>query len=249
MLSIVIPSKNEKYLQRTIDGIFDSAIGDIEIIAICGSGQRDAINRAVQIAKGKYILKCDAHTLFDYGFDKKLISVCGENTVVVPRIYALDVNNWKRYEGTGIDFFYMDWRLRHQGWPSYNVREESYGKTSELMCCQGNCFLMTKDMFLRLDGLDEKHGQWGQLGVEISCKAWLSGGRMIVHKDTWFAHWFRKHNIPYQLNSISIEKAKEYSHWLWLGNNWNKQERTLGWLIDKFDPVPSWGTVERKAVA
>jgi len=40
---------------------------------------------------------------------------------------------------------------------------------------------------LELEGLDERHGFWGQFGTEISCKSWLSGGRQVVNKKTWFA--------------------------------------------------------------
>lgn len=245
MISVIIPSCNEKYLQKTIEGFS----GDIEVIVICNDGQRSAVNRAVSIARGEYILKCDAHTLFSDEFDEKLIAACSDNTVVVPRMYTLDVDKWQRIKETVNDFLYMDWRMRFQSWPSYEKRIEAQGNIAELMCCQGNCFLMKKSMYEDIGGLDEGHGQWGQLGIEISCKAWLSGGRMVVCKDAWFAHWFRPHNIPYNLTRLQIEKAKQYSRDLWLNNKWPLQKKSLLWLVEHFDPVPSWGPLERKAVA
>ena len=119
-VSIIIPSRNEPYLQRTINSLFERARGDIEIIVILdgywptpsleaddrlilihrGSphGMRNGINSAVQLAKGDYLLKCDAHCLFDVGYDEKLIKDCKYNWVMVPRRYELDVNQWDRTE-------------------------------------------------------------------------------------------------------------------------------------------------------
>ena len=42
---------------------------------------------------------------------------------------------------------------------------------------------------------DEKHGSWGQYGTEWACKSWLSGGKLITTKKTWFGHMFRTGNF------------------------------------------------------
>jgi len=97
--------------------------------------------------------------------------------------------------------------------------------------------------FYDLEGMDEKHGSWGQFGTEIACKSWLSGGKMVVNKKTWYSHLFRTQNgfgFPYVLSGNAQERAREYSRWLWLGDNWNLAKLPLKWLIKKFAPVPGW---------
>lgn len=35
------------------------------------------------------------------------------------------------------------------------------------------------------------YGSWGNQGIEVACKTWLSGGRVLVNHNTWYAHMFR----------------------------------------------------------
>jgi cephalosporin hydroxylase len=76
--------------------------------------------------------------------------------------------------------------------------------------------------------------------VEVSLKAWLSGGALMVNKKTWFAHWFRgDEGFPYPLTSKEISAARQYSRDLWLKDQWPGQVRKLEWLVEKFNP-PGW---------
>ena len=78
-LSVIIPARNEKYLQRTIDNVLANIEADTEIIAICDGywpdppiqdherviithhtearGQRPSINEAAKIARGTFMMK------------------------------------------------------------------------------------------------------------------------------------------------------------------------------------------------
>jgi glycosyltransferase involved in cell wall biosynthesis len=116
MLSIIIPSRNEIYLQPTIDSLLANAKGEIEIIAIldgywppvplkddirvkilhrgASRGMRNGINSAVAMAKGDYIMKIDAHCMVSPGFDEVLKADCEKNWVVIPRRKRLDAKNW-----------------------------------------------------------------------------------------------------------------------------------------------------------
>lgn len=92
------------------------------------------------------------------------------------------------------------------------------------------------------------HG--GQFGTEIACKSWLSGGKLITSKKTWFGHMFRTGNFrgsgwkgssfPYELTQEQIEAARAYSKDLWLNDKWDGANYPLSWLIDKFRPIPDW---------
>ena len=95
MVSVLITARNEKYLERTIRDVLDNAEGEIEVIVVLDGyvpdskidmqdarvlflhyafpvGQRAAINEAARQARGKYIMKLDAHCAVDKGFDVKL---------------------------------------------------------------------------------------------------------------------------------------------------------------------------------
>jgi hypothetical protein len=81
------------------------------------------------------------------------------------------------------------------------------------------------------------------MAVEVAMKSWLSGGRQVINKKTWFAHLFRTQTgfgFPYRISSSDQKKAREYSNKFWKGNKWPKQTRKLEWLIDRFGPLPGW---------
>ena len=116
MLSIIMPSRNERFMSKTIEGLLQKAKGEIEVIVILdgywakpiighpkviyihkgkAEGMRPAINDGVAIAKGKYIMKTDAHCMFDEGFDIKLIADSQPNWVTIPRRKRLDADHWQ----------------------------------------------------------------------------------------------------------------------------------------------------------
>jgi len=135
--------------------------------------------------------------------------------------------------------------LHFQYWNSYGRRPEVkvQGNIADTMCQLGAAWFMHRERFWELGGCDEAHGSWGQMGVEMSCKAWLSGGRQVVNKNTWFSHMFRTQpgfNFPYPQNQARVDKAREYSKWLWWGDRWDKAIRPFSWIIDHFAPVPDW---------
>lgn len=116
----------------------------------------------------------------------------------------------------------------------------------DVMTSLGACFFMSRHRFRKLGGLDEAAGSWGQFGVEIALKTWLSGGRHVVNKRTWFAHFFRVGGIgfPYPITGSEQEKAREYSRQLWFANAWKHQVRPLAWVIEHFKPLPDWHSPE-----
>lgn len=146
----------------------------------------------------------------------------------------------------------FDRALHFQYWREYRRREEFKRQESrgvaETMSCIGACFLMERSRFWALGGMDEGHGSWGQYGTELACKAWLSGGRMVTHLGTWFAHLFRTGNFgkngesswPYPINQRDIDAARKHSRDLWLSDRWPQSVRKLSWLTDHFAPVPDW---------
>src|SRR5512135_900102 len=127
-LSILIPSRNEMFLTKTIENILVNIEGNTEVIAICDGnwpdppmadhpkvtliykaqpmGQRAATNYAAMYSRAKFIMKLDAHCKVDKGFDVKLMNVCEYDMTLVPRQYNLHAFDWicekcgdRRYQG------------------------------------------------------------------------------------------------------------------------------------------------------
>jgi len=158
---------------------------------------------------------------------------------------------WKPREGKGP---YVSWRfdknMQFKHWRKHCRRPEAQGDLVETLSFAGPCFFMHRDRFWELGGCDEAHGSWGQFGTEWACKTWLSGGKLITTRKTWFAHLFRTGNFkgsghmgssfPYPLSGAQQEHAKRYSRNLWLNDNWPKAIHPLSWLVDRFKPVPDF---------
>ena len=227
LLSIVIPSRNEKYLKQTIKDLLSKATGDIEIIAVldgCWSeivenervhyihftesqGMRGAINAGVAVAKGKYIMKTDGHCMFDKGFDEKL-KECEKNWIVIPRRYALDVHNWKIEERTDdkypIDVMELNSDL--QGVPTHKRKENALIPTESF---QGSCWFMHKEYFKELELLDEKRfGGFWQEAQEMAMKCKKNGGKVMRNTKTWYGHLHKTKGRGYSLQEDKNKTRK-----------------------------------------
>ena len=125
--------------------------------------------------------------------------------------------------------------------PEYE-EQKAKDNLTDTMGLQGSFWLLTRDKYWELNICDEKHGSWGQQGVEVACKTWLSGGRVVCNHDTWYAHMFRTQqgfSFPYEQKGSQIQQAREYSKKLFVDGGF-KGKHDLQWLLDKFYPVPGW---------
>lgn len=150
---------------------------------------------------------------------------------------------WKPRRGTTTTAWRFDQALHFQYWKDQQGRQ--VGDYPETLSLLGACWFADREWFLQdLEGLDERHGSWGQMGTELACKAWLSGGRVVCNRKTWFAHLFRTQGgdfgFPYPIKASEQEAARIYSRDVWLKRGWARQTRTLYDLIAHFAPVPGW---------
>lgn len=263
-VTAIVPSRNEPYLQQTIDSLLSSAEGEIEVIAIldgywpnpplkddkrlkiihrgAAQGMRAAINSGVAMARGDYILKADAHCLFDKGFDVILAANCEDNWVVVPRRYRLDVERFDVIEDgrPPIDYMSLSPDLHGKEWQRPDRADI---EIDDLMSSQGSCWFMKKEYFHELELLDEEtYGTFWSEFQEIGLKVWLSGGQVKVNKKTWYAHWHKTKvdGRGYTLPRDEKEKAAAAVAKWKDGTGWHKQVYPLNYLIEKFAPVPGW---------
>lgn len=275
MISIVIPARNEKYLNPTIKSLLDNALEEIEIIVILDGyypperiedprvhyihrgvsrGMRNGINSAVALAKGKYIMKIDAHCMVDKGYDVALKTNCEENWVVIPRRKRLDADNWciQDVGKPDVDYEYLSFpdNPADFGGPGLNgriwterIRERKDIMIDDNLSFQGSCWFMHKDYFYKLDLMDEiNYGTFWSEAQEIGFKAWLSGGAVKVNKLTWYAHLHKgkKHGRGYSLDHSQLPIAAQYSK-RWINEKvWDKQTLPFHTMIEKFMPMPGW---------
>jgi hypothetical protein len=162
-------------------------------------------------------------------------------------MYNLDRHTWQPKLHKKTDYMYIGWNEKDQlrslyysgrDWKHWHRREQEIDET---MGCMGPCRFMSAKTFWDLGGCDEKHGSWGSEGIEWACKAWLSGGKMIVNKKTWFAHWFRGSDggFPYRITSGDVNRARRHAENMWLKNKWEGQKYPFAYMINKFNP-PTW---------
>jgi glycosyltransferase involved in cell wall biosynthesis len=287
-VSVIIPSRDERYLQATIDDVLAKAEGDVEVVVSLdgywpakvlrpdkrvtilhqgtvhnNKGMREAINSAVAISTGQYIMKLDEHCLMDQGYDRKLVAEHAEdNWVVIPRRYRLDPETWTvpkdPYRRPPIDYMYMaypyertnDWRcgLHGEEWRQrYHDRKDI--PIDETMAWQGSCYFISRNWWDHLGPLDSKNYGWfTHEPQEIGNKTWLGGGALMVNKNTWYAHWHKGNkgrgynfsNHQYAMHKEENERGRRFCIDYWVNNRWEDRVHDWEWLIEKFWPIPGW---------
>jgi glycosyltransferase involved in cell wall biosynthesis len=289
MLSVIIPSRNIPswpFTQRTIDDLFNKATGEIEVICVLdgyllnpplkerrnltvihnveSKGMRPAINMAADIAKGKFICKCDDHVAFGEGYDEILAADCEDNWLVVPSRYSLNGDAFlageekiKKYGP--IDYLYLTypflkeeqfgWGLHGKKWygehgvtGGYFDREKKLKNIliDDLLTCQGSCWFMQREYFYKIGKMQQEGYHDHQEAQEMVFKVWLSGGRCVVNKKTWYAHLHKSEGRGYHLFRHHVIDSQIYSTDLWMNNKWNGQIKPLKSLIEN----PSWWPLE-----
>jgi len=273
-VSVLIPSRNEKYLTKTVEGIFAEATGDIEVIIVLdgpasyplprkrknliliqkpqAEGLRKAINDAVEKASGKYLLKTDAHCLFKKGFDEIFQKDCEDNWVVIPRYYPLDVDHWRRIRGRKpLDYFFLSCPWKNAKYPSkfmmkdceWSVMDQTRKKLliDDLMTFTGVCWFMPTAHFRnRLGGLSTSDfGNFAE-NQEIVLKTWLGGGRVIINKKNWCAHFEQKlTDRGWGLQKRVVLQSHEAIAKYFANNQWQQRVHDFAWLVEKFWPLPT----------
>lgn len=267
-VSILIPARNEPYLEATVRDLLKNLRLDFEIligldgpdqtVGLFGDervrvhrteqrvGMRPLINMLARKATGEYLIRLDAHCMIAEGMDQALVEVCereGHVGVVAMR-YELDAKRWQRRDQTDVPYRRLSHKsedgvgLRSLPWPQWADAHQAE-VIGETMSCSGSSWTCRRSTFVDWwGGFDEQHGTFGQEGCEIACMFWLSGGRFLVHKGTWYAHHNRG-KATYALGGSVKPRSIEHSHHLWVGNHWKFARYGFDWLIAKFQP-PGW---------
>jgi len=134
--------------------------------------------------------------------------------------------------------YFEDYKHR----PKYEKDKKETGLT-ETMSIQGSCFMLTRKNYWDSNICDEKMGNWGHQGIEVACKTWLTGGRVLVNHTTWYAHLFRtNHNLkfPWPVSGKDQNEVKKrVTEYIYNGKIKN-QKYPVSWLVKRFWPVYGW---------
>jgi len=247
-LSAIIPDWKDPMLHKTIDSLLDnSGLGDqLEVIAVLdgcdstqpfrddprirvirhgkNSGMREAINTGVRLARGEYLMRTDEHCMFGNNYDVILTTQTEPNWIVTPRRYYLDPVKWEV-----MDIPYVDYeklviqdgkKFAGQKWPSRSEERKDIA-IDETMAMQGSVWFMPHAWWDKVivNLQTEGYGPLIQDSHEMQFKTWQAGGKLMLNKNTWFAHKHRSfprtHNNGTKETPANCDAGYAYALSVW----------------------------------
>ena len=247
-LSVVIPSYKDPCLHKTVDSILEnSALGnELEIIVVLDGywpakplvddprvklvhlggnrGMRGAINAGVAVARGEYLMRTDEHCMFAKDVDKEIIDNMEDDWIVVQKRFFLDPDKWEVMDMPPVEFEKLviqgGKKFAGQRWPT-RTKEKKDVMIDETMAMQGSCWFMKRSWWEKvIVELDTKnYGPLIQDSHEMVFKTWQAGGKMMLNKNTWYAHkhrgFSRTHNNGTKENPANCEDGYAYGLKVW----------------------------------
>jgi len=248
-LSVVIPDYKDPLLHKTIDSLLDnSELGDqLEVIAVldgCWSdtpfreddrlivvhrgqngGMREAINTGVRVARGEFLMRTDEHCIFGKGYDRIMTESCEPNWIMTARRYFLDPVKWEVMDLPYIDYEklviqHTELGQKFAGRP-WDRPDRADVMVDETMAMQGSMWLMPHKWWDEVIGelQTEGYGPLIQDSHEMQFKTWKAGGKLMLNKNTWFAHkhssFRRTHNNGTPENPAKNEEGYAYALSQW----------------------------------
>lgn len=215
-ISIIFPVRNEgKNVKMTLDSLFtaktscsfeviivnDGSVDhcceflknyskkdNITLIETEGIGAANARNEGAKVAKGDYLIFCDAHLQFQDCWLENLIEPLknSKTDAVSPAIGSIENDDFIGYGQTLKSNLRIKWNEKAVG-------------LSETAVLPGACLAIKKDVFEEVGGFEKGFQTWGHEDVELSIKLWLFGYRCHVLPSVKINHLFRR-ELPYKVN-------------------------------------------------
>ncbi len=220
-LTVIIPSRRERFLGRTIEDVLKNARGDVEVIAVLDGywpdpplpndkrliqlhrgqwqGMRPGINAAVACARGQVFMKLDGHCALPEGFDVELCRELEDDWIVVPRRYSLDADTWiPNLKRPIVDAHYLSW-------PYERPEDRTCGLHGTVWASRAE---ERKDVLL-----DDEMSSQGSCWV-MTRKHWDRLGPMEVQNYGTFAQEFQELGMKTWLGggSVKVNKRTWYAH-------------------------------------
>ncbi len=237
-------------------------------------GMRGSINAGVRLSRGEYLLIIDEQCSVDQGYDIKLIADCSDNWVVIPRRKRLNAETWELVNDgrPDIDYMQVDYPYQRPYDKTCGLHGAEWKRPEradilidDTPTMQGSCYFMTRKWWDRIlpNGLDDvNYGPFTAEAQEVSFKTWFTGGRVVVNKKTWYAHFHKgKHgkgygfsNEQYKRHLAGMEKGRRYVIDYWMTTHDFLGDVSVGekgydfkWYInEKFAGSPGWENWEER---
>lgn len=192
----------------------------LRYIATPGLGVAQARNLGASVARGEYLIFCDAHITVPAGWPDNLLEAFKDDSVdaVAPAIGSLENPAAIGYGQTWNEQLQVVW-----------LPPPPQMKTSAAPLLPGGCVAVRAGAFWQVGGFDQGFIVWGHEDVELSLKMWLFGYRLCVNPSVKILHLFRnKHPYPVRMDHFLYNMLRlAYSHF----NN-ERIEKVLD-LIDR----------------
>lgn len=233
-------------------------------------GMRQAFYRGALMATGEFLMKCDGHCIFAPGWDDALKADCDGDWLVVPTRHSIDGEVWKAnptdgakaVKGRHFNYHFLTWpfdlglygyglHAKTFDWNTNRVVNERWKSKpiDDLMSFQGSCWFMRAALFHRLwpNGLDHANYYFYQEAQEIGLTVWMSGGRCVVNKKTFYCHLHKGNNNLHTIDgregrgfflNVRRKRASEkYATDYWLNDRMPNAQRTFVQFIERFSDL------------
>ena len=262
MVSVLITARNEKQenLKRTVKSLHETAIDPIEVlVAIDGGEIPDLDNAIVHVnntplgrrvsnnilaakADGEYLFFLDAHCNMTPGWDRELVSACGDINLSYCVIQDIDEETWE-YKPGKYGFVSLNRNLVEKWWDKKPL--DQCGPVEQSMAITGCAWMVKKTSYWELGGYDEHLGPYGYDGPEWSLKVQLANppGKVLLCTNVVCGHVFGTNN-----------GNKLYRPELMTADQWREEMyKTYGkagidTLIQSFGDVPDWNALQERTV-
>jgi hypothetical protein len=182
------------------------------------------------------------------GFDEALALTCGERDICIPAKYSLNPDTWTRFKEPW-HYFYLMWPwdptlpcvgLQDRNYGADYNRDRAHQTIDDILSFQGSAWMLRKSYWQRLlpNGMDHEHYYYCGEPLEIGLEAWVTGGRVKVIKDVWYAHLWKGSNPETKRKFQRLHRPWNDAM-LWATRYWMTHPGFPA-VIDRFGPLPGW---------
>lgn len=219
-------------------------------------GMRGAINAGVAVSRGEYFMRLDEHCSFGDGYDRILTEDCPKEGLITARRYFLDPERWVVLDKPYVDYERLVIqnvgenvrKFTGQKWDS-RTKERKDVPVDETQAMQGSMWVMPRAWWDKHIGelQTQGYGPLIQDSVEVCMKTWKAGGKLMLTKNTWYAHkdrsFSRTHNNGTKENPANNDAGYTYALDQW--EDYYKNELLPKW--EKSFSTSGAGTENTKA--
>lgn len=185
-------------------------------------------------ATGDIIVFFDCHVAPQPGWHESFVRLIGENyrRIVTPVITDLDVGTWQQRGTGGQAKCYLTWDADFKWFES----EDPY-----VPILSGGLLGISKRWWNETGGYDVQMVGWGGENLDQSLRSWLCGGEIMMAKDSFVAHMWRKPDDPRRRAKYTLKAGAA---------NRNRLRAAVAWFgefSEKLSSFPSLQSERRNA--